>query len=177
MGYGPMAYFVFGNSGINWQSHRPDWTPHAPILALTLRNQHAGGDLLGVETLAVPTYDVPGAAVASGGHGAGSNRRGAAIEPKHDVPTILCYPFRSGTDLSVILISREPREKRTVKVDLPFTPKPDYTEVRLQHPDPWANNRDEVMLKEQVVPKRGSGRTLTVDLEPHSMVVVKLSAN
>jgi len=170
--FGPLSYFYFGNGDYNWNSHRTDWTPHATFIALGMRNRHCAGDLVKVEVVKAPTVDVPEARSSKPGHG--GQKKETVLPGVPDCPTVLCYAFKDGDNGSVMLISREPRATRTVKLSLPFAPAGPATLHRLAHPDPWANNRGEVMLREQATTVPGPGREMVIEIPPHSLSILTM---
>ena len=173
LGFGPIAHFVFGNSGYNWSAYNPEWVPSLPLLAVQMRNEHAAGDLMKTEAVKVPTVDLPEAVIASGGHGA--NRKETPLPAAPATPTLVSHAFREGKQWSVVLISREPEASRKVRLDLPFTPQSAYTEVRLQNEDPLATNRTGLTVTPVSTEKTGASPTMTVEMPPHSIAIFKFT--
>lgn len=168
--FGPLCYFLFGNGTYNWQSHRKDWQPHAVTIALSMRNRYCTGDLMEVETLQVPTVNIPQATIAKSGHG--GSKKEKILPAVSNCPTVLCYAFKDGKEHSILLISREPETAREVSVKLPDSATGEWVVHQLSHDDPWATNRDEMMLKEKQTVVTAQGRKIAVTLPPHSLSIL-----
>ena len=172
--YGPIAFFGFNMSGINWSSHNPDLRPHITTLAITLRNQYCTGDMMQVEGIKVPTIDVPEAKIMKTGHGGGKAKE-MVLRAVPNCPTVLCYPFKDGDHYSVMLISREQFDARTVKLNFPTEPGSTVNVHMLTHEDPWANNRETQQVELQHAERADGKNGYQVTLPPHSAMVVRFS--
>jgi len=87
-------FFTFSRGRTHWNSHaqlKDGGQAHVPWMAVALFNREGTGDLLKVETIEVPTLDMPG-----------YKRRPAG----HALPSVACYATRSGDRLNVFLLSR-----------------------------------------------------------------------
>ncbi|MCX7819883.1 MAG: hypothetical protein N2652_11870 [Kiritimatiellae bacterium] len=139
-------FFTFHHGGTHWVSHTA-WhvgpLAHPCWMTLALFNREATGDLLQVETLRVPTIDLPK-----------FQRRPAA----RDVPLAACYATRRGDRLCVFVLSRKvagyPLESddgfTPVALELPFTGARQVRLFRMAG-DPAAHNLDREQVRIETI--------------------------
>jgi len=179
IGYGAQNYFQFG-MGPNWTSHDDIWAGRAQTawLALEMFNAHCPGDIVAVEVGRTPQVDLP--EVKTRILSRDLQRRGQSrdftLPARAEVPTVLCYGFRDGDNLSVLVLSRELERTRSVRLRLPFEPQSEGVLLRLEAPagsGPEVSNRG----KERVTIRRGEftlpGRTVDLSLAPCSALVLR----
>ncbi len=168
---GPQGYFNF-QTGVNWTSHSDgdSMRPVAAWQALELRNKYCPGDLMQVETSEVKTIDVPDSL------GMQINWKGEkkemCIKGTKGIPMVRCYAFKDGKKHSVLLINRMFDEPRTVKVELPVTPKPEGEIYSLSYKEPRATNRDELLYTIQKETRKDLKQSYTITLPPCSATVL-----
>jgi hypothetical protein len=168
-GYGAMAAFFLGKGDINWSSHAAGWRPHAWHLALEMRNRWCEGDLVAVQAAGVPTVDIPEATVTDG-----MSKKTSKLPAVPACPTLATYAFRNANGYDLYVISREIEASRTVSFTLPRPAAGAATLYRLAHADPWANNRSEEMLQVAELQVPMNGATLTLQIPPHSLQVLRV---
>ena len=174
-GAAPVAYYKY-RTGNYWSSHNnpKDRVAYPTWLALGLKNNHCPGDLLVVDPVEVFRLDIPDKEVIkTSNDGKGSK---AKVKGRERVPMSVCYAFRDGDRLSVMLINRSLTEPRTVKLDLPPGFSGRTRQFALTHADPKANNRFEENVKvlESDGPDFTSGMEVVV---PPASVIVIATAN
>jgi len=156
--------------GPNWSSHNPHFDPQTTWLALMLRNKYCTGALLKVDPVQVETVDIPERrSVGLGNDGKPSDKTIAAVS---GVPVTKLYAFKDGSRYSLIALNRSFSEAKTIRLDLPYQPKPDATEYWLTAADPRATNRGAktVAIREDKISGFQSGFEVTIP--PASAVVI-----
>jgi len=170
-GAAPVAYYKY-RTGSYWSSHNnpKDRVPYPTWLALEMKNTLCPGDLLVVEEVKVRRQDIPDKEVIkTSNDGKGSK---AKVKGRAGVPMAVCYAFRDGGRLSVMLINRSLSEPTTVTLDIPQGFSGPTRQYALTHPDPKAHNRFEENVKvlESEGPPFKSGMEVVVP--PASVVVL-----
>lgn len=156
--------------GPNWSSHNLQFDPQTTWLALMLRNKYCTGALLKVAPVQVETVDVPERrSVGLGNDGRPSDK---TIPGVSGVPVTRLYAFKDGKRYSMIALNRSFTEAKTIRLDLPYQPKPEATEYWLTSADARTTNREgqAVTIREEKKSDFKSGYELTIP--PASAVVL-----
>lgn len=139
-------FFTFSRGRTHWNSHaqvKDGGQAHVPWMTVALFNREGAGDMLKVETIEVPTMDMPG-----------HKRRPAAAA----LPLVACYATRSGDRLNVFLLSRrldkypDPAQDgfTPTSLELPITGASKVTLHKIAG-DPRAHNLDGEAVKAETV--------------------------
>ncbi len=156
--------------GPNWSSHNLRFDPQTTWLALMLRNKYCTGALLKVDPVQVETVDLPERrSVGLGNNGKPSDK---IIPGVQGVPVTRLYAFKDGNRRSLIALNRSFTEAKTIRLELPYQPKPEASEYRLTADDPRATNREKqaVSIREEKISNFKNGFEVTIP--PASAVVI-----
>ncbi len=170
---GLINYFLYGK-GRNWSTHNPDGIPHTTYLAMLLRNVHAKGSLMEVETRKQETVDLPEIKLSRFGTQTAQQAKFAKDRKPaiSDVPLVQFYAFKEGKRNSFIILNRSYDEEQTVTFSVPYTPEEKYTEYLLTHKDPSMTNREGENVKIQERSKIGFAKKFTYIIPPASAVTL-----
>jgi alpha-L-arabinofuranosidase len=170
-GYGDQAFFALKN-GNYWASHNRQWGEHIIWKALAMRNSLLPGDLISATSASMVTMDLPEtkADVVSQSNSSDKNVKSFPAVPK--LPLIDCYPFRSGTHYSIMLISRRLDAPTKVTLNLPYQPESRYTQYILTGKSPEVNNIDAESVAVTTQEKEGMKRSFSLEIPPHSVIVL-----
>jgi len=170
-GYGDQAFFMFKN-GHYWASHNRNWGEHIIWKALGMRNSLLAGDLITAKPKQMVTVDLPEttADVVSQSNSADKSVKSFPAVP--DLPLIDCYPFRDGDRYSFMFISRRLDGDTRTTLQLPYEPRSDYTLYTLSGTGPNVNNIESEVVKVVTEQKQGMTRSFTLEIPPHSVVVM-----
>ena len=162
-GASPIGYYNF-KSGDYWasQKHPQDPIPYPTWLALEMRNLYAKGDLMLVEPEAVQVADIPDKKViATTNDGKGSEK---LVKGRKGVAMTACYAFRDGSHHAFMLINRDFKAARQIKLDLSYRPAGRAMLYTLTNPDPKAHNRValEVKVESRQLDDFSNGYVVTV---------------
>lgn len=156
-----LAFYAF-EPGANWTSHTlhvNGYRPHAPWLALQMRNQHCSGDMVQTVFDSGPTIDLPA-------------QDEGFIPPRADVPLVTSYAFRDDDSYCIFVLSRDVTQTIPVTLHLPGEPAPAATLYTLTG-DPTDTNIDamNITVEEQTISDMAA--TYTFDLRPASIYLYK----
>jgi hypothetical protein len=159
----PLGYYQF-KSGSHWASHNNavDMIPYPSWLSLQMVNQHMEGDLMAVERVAGVRVDVPDKEIIrTSNDGKGSK---GVVPGRRQVPLSVCHAFRSGNRYTVVLLNRDLKHARPIRLDLPGKGREPSRVFALTHRDPRTHNRSsyEVRITEAKGPVLASGMVVTV---------------
>ena len=171
LGVSPLGYYQF-KSGSHWASHNNpiDMIPYPSWLALQLVNREARGDLLAVETVSGATVDVPDKEIIrTTNDGKGSKSK---VAGRTNVPLSACYAYRAGTRYTLVLINRDFKEARPIRLELPAAGTKPSKLFALTHPDPKTHNRSAYNVK--ITESEGPvlARQMMVEVPPASVLVL-----
>lgn len=171
LGASPISYYNF-KSGAYWSSHKHplDPIPYPTWLALQLRNRYMTGDMVTVEPVSVATRDIADKRVmATTNDGKGSEK---LVVGRKGVAMTACYAFRDGPRHSILIINRDFRAAREVRLQLPFRPSGKARLYTLTHADPTAHNRLEYAVKIGEQPFEGLKDGMVVTVPPASVYLM-----
>lgn len=156
--------------GPNWSSHNLQFDPQTTWLALMLRNKYCTGEMLAVDPVQVGTVDLPERrSVGLGNNGKPSDK---TIPGVAGVPVTRLYAFKDGNRYSLIALNRSFTETKTIRLELPYRPKPDAIEYWLTAADPRATNREAKAVTIREDKKSDFKNGYEVTIPPASAVVL-----
>ena len=110
-----------------------------------MRNLYADGSLMVVDPVAVATVDIPDKKVlATTNDGKGSEK---LVRGRKGVAWTVCHAFKNEKQYSFLLINRDLKNPRQIKLVLPYEPEAKAVFHMLTNPDPKSNNRKEYNVK------------------------------
>ncbi len=162
--------FFQARPGNNWSSHNLQFQPQTTWLALLLRNKYCTGELLKVDPVKVETVNLPERrSVGLGNSGKPTDK---IIEAVDGVPLTRLYGFKDGNRYSFIALNRSFTEAKTIRLDLPYQPKPEASEYWLTAADPRTTNREDETVKIREDKKSDFKSGYEVTIPPASAVVI-----
>lgn len=170
-GFGDQSFFMFKN-GHYWASHNRTWGEHIVWKALGMRNTYLVGDLITSKASEMVTMDVPETQADVVNQSNSSDRKVKSFPPLPDMPLIDCYAFKDGRHYSYMLISRRLKGDTAVVLNLPYDPQSAYTLHTLAGDSPALHNIDEEVVKVVTTQHEGMTRRHTLNIPPHSVVVL-----
>ena len=171
LGVSPLGYYQF-KSGSHWASHNNpiDMIPYPSWLALQLVNSTMRGDLLNVERISGATVDVPDKEIIrTTNDGKGSKSK---VVGRASVPLSACYAFLDGNRYTLVLINRDFKNARPVKLELPAAGTKTSQLFALTHPDPKTHNRKAYNIKIQESKGPALATDLNLEIPPASVLVL-----
>ncbi len=165
------AFFMFKN-GHYWASHNRKWGEHIIWKALGMRNSLLEGDLITANAKEMVTIDLPEAEVDTVNQTNSSDRKLRTLPGVPDLPLVDCYPFQNGKRHSFMFISRRLEGSTPVTLELPYEPEDSYTLHTLAGDSPAVHNIDEEVVKVVTAEKKGMTKSFTLQIPPHSVVVL-----
>jgi hypothetical protein len=88
------------------------------------------------------------------------------------MPLVDCYPFQNGKRHAFMLICRRLQGDTKVTLKLPYDPESDYTVHTLAGDSPALHNIDSEVVKVVTEQKTGMTREFTLQMPPHSIIVL-----
>lgn len=170
-GFDDQSFFMFKN-GHYWASHNRQWGEHIAYKALGMRNALLKGDLITAEVEKMVTLDLPETQADVVSQTNSADKKVRSFPPVPDMPLIDCYPFQDGNQFAFMLISRRLDQPTPVTLKLPYDPASSYTLHTLAADNPAAHNIDQEVVQVVTEEKTGMTRNFTLQLPPHSVVVV-----
>jgi hypothetical protein len=170
-GFDDQSFFMFKN-GHYWASHNRQWGEHIAYKALGLRNSLLQGSLITATAEQMVTLDLPETKADVVSQTNSADKRVKSFPPVPDLPLIDCYPFQEGKRHAFMLLSRRLDGPTRVTLKLPYDPEPTYTLHTLAADSPGAHNIDGEAVKVVTEEKTGMGRTFTLEVPPHSVLVL-----
>ncbi len=169
--YGYLCYYKFG-VGTYWATHNDShsWRRNPSYETLLMVNQHTDGDMMFVDESNVGRFNIPKVEVTS------INNRGKPVtrmvDGRKNISWTKCYAFKDGKKHSFVLYNRNFSENKTVRLDLPYSPRSKAILHKLSADSPMDTNRKELKVKQtkKTVDDFASGYTL--ELEPGSLVII-----
>jgi len=170
-GFDDQSFFMFKN-GHYWASHNRQWGEHIAWKALGLRNSLLQGDLITATADQMVTLDLPETKADVVSQTNSADKRVKSFPPVPDLPLIDCYPFQEGKRHAILLLSRRLDGPTKVTIKLPYDPETAYTQHTLAADSPGAHNIDEEVVKVVTEEKSGMAREFTLQIPPHSVLVL-----
>jgi hypothetical protein len=165
------SFFMFKN-GHYWASHNRTWGEHIIWKALGMRNALLKGDLINANAKEMVRIDLPEAEVDVMHQTNSSDRKLKKLRGVPDLPLVDCYPFQDGKRHAFMLISRRLEGSTPVTLELPYDPEDSYTLHTLAGDSPALHNIDEEVVKVITTEHKGMSKTFTLEMPPHSVVVL-----
>ncbi len=165
------SFFMFKN-GHYWASHNRTWGEHIIWKALGMRNALLKGDLITANAKEMVRIDLPEAEVDVMHQTNSSDRKLKKLRGVPDLPLVDCYPFQDGKRHAFMLISRRLEGSTPVTLELPYDPEDSYTLHTLAGDSPALHNIDEEVVKVITTEHKGMSKTFTLEMPPHSVVVL-----
>ena len=170
-GYGDQDFFLFKN-GHYWASHNRQWGEHIIWKALGLRNRLLEGNLITATPAQMVSMDLPETKADIVSQSNSSDTSVKTFPAVPNLPLIDCYPFRKGLHYSFMLLSRRLDAPTKVTLNLPYNPDPIYTLYTLSGKSPDLNNIDKEVVSVVAEEKQGMTRSFTLEIPPHSVLVL-----
>lgn len=175
-GFGDQSFFMFRN-GHYWSSHNRTWGEHIAWKALGMRNSLLKGDLITAAASEMVTIDLPESEADVLSQANSADKKVKKFPAVPGMPLIDCYAFRDGNRYATMLISRRLDGPTPVTLNLPYDPKASYSVHALTADSPAAHNIDEELVKVKTYTyDTGMTRSFTLQVPPHSVVVVQTEA-
>ena len=165
------AFYMFKN-GHYWASHNRTWGEHIVWKGLGMRNALCEGDLITAHAKEMVTLDLPDAEVDVLHQSNSADRSVKTLPGVPDLPLIDCYPFQKGKRHSFMFISRRLDGFTPVTIELPYEPEDSYTLHTLAGDSPAVHNIEEEVVKVVTTTHQGMSRSMTLQVPPHSVVVL-----
>ena len=170
-GYGDQSFFAFKN-GHYWASHNRQWGEHIVWKALGMRNSLLKGDLITATPGRMVSLDLPETQADTVSQSNSADKNLKSFPPVPNLPLIDCYPFHKGLRYSFMLISRRLDAPTKVTLNLPYNPESNYTLYTLSGKSPDLNNIESEVVRVVSEEKKGMTRSFSIDIPPHSVVVL-----
>lgn len=170
--YFSMCFYLL-SVGNNWVSHNNmrDVIPNPSWLALNLRNRYCSGDLMTVEDVDVKKLDYPEERVTKLSWD-GKREVERIIKATKGVPWTQCYAYRDGKRWSYIIYNLSYDEPRTIRLNLPYKPKPEFTVYSLTHEDPRIHTLEEATVSIEEETRTGFTDGFEMVIPPSSAFVL-----
>ena len=165
------AFYMFKN-GHYWASHNRKWGEHIVWKALGMRNSLCEGDLITANAKEMVTIDLPDAEVDILHQSNSADRKLRTLPGVPDLPLVDCYPFQKDKRHSFMFISRRLEGSTPVTLELPYEPEDSYTLHTLAGDSPAVHNIEEEVVKVVTAEKKGMTKSFTLQIPPHSVVVL-----
>ncbi len=165
------SFFMFKN-GHYWSSHNRQWGEHIIWKGLGMRNSLCEGDLITANAKEMVTIDLPDAEVDIMHQTNSADRKLKTLPGVPGLPLVDCYPFQNGKRHSFLFISRRLEGSTPVTLELPYDPEDSYTLHTLAGDSPALHNIDEEVVKVVTTEHQGMTKSFTLQIPPHSAVVL-----
>lgn len=170
-GFDDQSFFMFKN-GHYWASHNRQWGEHIAYKALGMRNSLLEGDLITATAEKMVTLDVPETQADVVSQTNSADKKVRSFPPVPDMPLVDCYPFQNGKRHAFMLLSRRLDGPTKVTLKLPYEPETAYTLHTLAADSPAAHNIDAETVQVVTEEKTGMTRGFTLQVPPHSVLVL-----
>ena len=170
-GYGDQAFFMFKN-GHYWASHNRQWGEHIAWKALGMRNTLLAGDLITATPKEMVTMDLPGIRADIVSQTNSADRKLKSFPAVPGLPLIDCYAFRDGNRYSTMLISRRLDGPTKTTLEFPCDMESRYSLHTLGGSSPALHNIREEVVRVVTGEKEGMKKSFSLDVPPHSVVVI-----